>query len=294
MADTGNPYGGLYRRDFPPYGGLPNRNELTNVAGAIANPYGTITPLSPTEPQSNVQIPLGTGPNPYQVTQRPIVAPEPSRGQIGDFLREITAFRGTAPQPTVVPTAPVTSTNIPIPADPNERARAYNAAQVAGGIVPAGVLPENRITALSSQRPALANFLPKSARFADDQSARVSVPRGYTPPTPEDIATANAVSNAYFAPYRRNAQLENYKLETERIKARAPYEQKAPTLRDQLYGQATEAAKNIYALDVAAAETLTDPKEQAKARQAAQRKYLQGIIDLAQPKAAEAGLLRGE
>jgi hypothetical protein len=123
--------------------------------------------------------------------------------------------------------------------------------------------------------------------------ARVVAPKGYVPPTAEDRATAQAISNAYWAPYHRQAALQERGLQIRELEARGKIEPKVPTLRDQLYGQASEAAKNLYELDAAVAQAAPEA-DREKLRQAARRKYLQGIIDLAQPKTSEAGLLRGE
>lgn len=232
--------------------------------------------------------------NPYQLYTNPLPIP-PSSGGVGDFLRNVFS-KSPAVSTTQVPTAPIVQApirDIPVPANLFPTVTQTASRQV------------QPIAAPVAKQPALNNFLPSVNRQQVNKQnldytnpeARVAAPRGYTPPTAVDLATSKAVSDAYWAPYRRAAAIQNENLGIKRLEAQAKLQAaqpKTPTLRDQLYGQAAEAAQKLYELDVEAANTLKTPEEQAKARIAAQRKRLQGIIDLAQPKAAEAGILRGE
>jgi len=238
-------------------------------------------------------------PNPYQLYANPLPIP-PSRGGVGDFLREITTFRGVHPQQATVPTAATDN-----PYGVLQGPEAYQNLPVAPAVTPTAarqvggqtIIPQ--VAAPVVKQPALNNFLPAATRqqinkqnldFTNPE-ARVVAPKGYVPPTAEDRATAQAVSNAYWAPYHRQAALQERGLQIKELEARGKVAPKVPTLRDQLYGQAVDAANELYKIDVEAANALKTPDEQAKARVAARRELFNTMKNLAQPTAAQASLI---
>lgn len=241
---------------------------------------------------------VATG-DPYQLftTPKPV---QPSIGGVGDFLRNIFSFPPVA-STTRVPTAPDVNDipNLPVPklaqavqgpALPaantlslQDRASIYNRAQMQTGLP---VLQDQ--VSLPPARPNLPSMVQRTGLPSyDNQSALVRAPQGYTAPTKDQLSMADAVSNAYWAPYRRAQELQNRNLALKELEVRGKIAPKVPTLRDQLYGQAAEAAKGLYDLDIAGVNAAPEG-EKEKLRQEARRNYLKKIIDIAQPKAAEA------
>lgn len=276
---------------------------------ATDNPYGTLYP----------KLTLGS-------------PAQPSSGTVGDFLRNILPqgtpeltpelLRNSQASTTQVPVAPVVpvTTNTPqIPDNIRDRARIYNAAQVAGGLVPRELLPENRINPgvpLPPQRPTLEQAVQRTPRtqraehtyipsrgLDDDKYPNeiIPAPKGYTPPTMEDIKYAQELSDAYWAPYRRKQEIENRNLALKELEIRGKIAPKPPTLRDQLYGKAYEAVQEQYKVALEEARLARDPgwfagedahtKARAAAELAARKKYLSNLITLGQPNFNEAQVL---
>lgn len=232
-------------------------------------------------------------PNPYQLYTNPLPIP-PSSGGVGDFLREITTFRGAAPSQVTVPTA--------VPVNPYgvlPGPETYKNLPVAPAVTQTASRQVQPIAAPVAKQPALNNFLPPANRQQinkqnldyNNPEARVVAPRGYTSPTPEDIATSNAVSKAYWAPYVRQQAIQNEGLAIRRLEAQAKFKQ--PTLRDQLYGQAAEAANALYKLNSAKAKTTKatgwftgqadHDRAIAEAEQKSYEDYLKNMLGLVQP-----------
>lgn len=244
---------------------------------------------------------VATG-DPYQLftTPKPV---QPSSGTVGDFLRNIfTVSPGGAPVTTTVPTqsfnapTPKLAQTVQGPALPaantlnlQDRAAIYNRAQMQAGLP---VLQDQ--VSLPPARPNLPSMVQRTGLPSyDNQSALVRAPQGYTAPTKDQLSMADAVSNAYWAPYRRAQELQNRNLALKELEVRGKIAPKVPTLRDQLYGQAAEAAKALYDLDVAGVDVAPEG-EKEKLRQAARKEYLKRIINIAQPKAAEAEIYNGQ
>lgn len=252
-----------------------------------------------------VDTPKTDNPNPYQLFTKP-VASSPSSGMVGDFIKNIfTVSPGSRPV-APVSVAPTPTLNLqdvqgpPIPQGINDRAAIFNAAQMQAGLVPQVLLPQNRIQNIPTPpaRPALANFVSDAERkqiarqnLNPNVEARIPVPRGYTPPSEDarDEFRRQTFLQLGGPQLQRKQAVEDFKLQTERLKAQP----KPPTIRDTLYGQGAKALNELYQLDVAAADALTDKTAKAKALQDARRNYLTGIRNLAQPPAAAAGLISG-